>query len=207
MRTANKYIINDIYIHTYTNAQIKHEIETVFAHEYDTRNLCMIYIELCVNFFFSFLMFICVIERRIAVVLVIVLNILILIISICHRRISVCLFVFFELICCCQKNRVLSRIDHAQQFYQIHYGHSENIHFQTVIHHLFVCLIIRSFVRSVLFFSISSTCFLFYFSVEISFHFEQFFFSARFIWLVVCWFPLITVCSMLCYVAIIDKNE
>lgn len=54
MRTANKYIINDIYIHTYTNAQIKHEIETVFAHEYDTRNLCMIYIELCVNFFFRF---------------------------------------------------------------------------------------------------------------------------------------------------------
>lgn len=54
MRTANKYIINDIYIYTYTNAQIKHEIETVFAHEYDTRNLCMIYIELCVNFILFF---------------------------------------------------------------------------------------------------------------------------------------------------------
>lgn len=36
------------------------------------------------------------------------------------------------------KNRVLSRIGHAQQFYQIHNGLSENVHFQTVIHHLFV---------------------------------------------------------------------
>lgn len=71
-----------------------------------------------------------------------------------------------------------------------------------------ICLFDHSFVRSFgAFFSLSLQL-VFYFIFPLKFHFiSNKFFSARFIWLVVCWFPLITVCSMLCYVAIIDKNE
>lgn len=71
-----------------------------------------------------------------------------------------------------------------------------------------ICLFDHSFVRSFgAFFSLFLQL-VFYFIFPLKFHFiSNKFFSARFIWLVVCWFPLITVCSMLCYVAIIDKNE